>query len=340
MGLRRLDAFVKTRPDLQQKSAAGGIITLVAAAAAALLFVGQTYVYIMGRPHHSLGLSKSFSTPLHRIPRENDPPIPDAILHSRGKIPMRLHITFPYLNCDQLDVTHDGASLRSGDLDKIHGKHSLQLRKPTSSELSKLKGNTFKSSGCTVEGTLRPQIVAGILQISFSHHAWSEATALITTRRLRDKEMVPEMLKNYNISHYIHKVEFGQTFPYSTHKPLENRAHVIENDYGGIAVEQIQVKLVPTISHGIFFKEKTYQTSVVDTTIQPQTLVAHGVPYLPGLVISYDFTPLQIDHTQGRDNILVFVSSLLSIVAGAFVTVGLVTGCLVNTASEIAKKID
>ena len=36
-GLRRYDAFVKTRPDMRTKSAVGGIITLVATTAAVLV---------------------------------------------------------------------------------------------------------------------------------------------------------------------------------------------------------------------------------------------------------------------------------------------------------------
>jgi hypothetical protein len=94
------------------------------------------------------------------------------------------------------------------------------------------------------------------------------------------------------------------------------------------------------VSQGFLFEEYSYQTSVVDNIIQPQTLVAQGVQQLPGLVISYDFIPLTVHHNQGRDNFLVFLSSLISIVGGAFVTVAMLTGCLVHSAQAVAKKID
>jgi len=142
------------------------------------------------------------------------------------------------------------------------------------------------------------------------------------------------------VSHYIHKFEFGKHFDGDYSKPLEDRPHMIENAFGGIAVESIQVKLVPTISRGIFFADKSYQASVIDHTIQPQTLVSAGVQYMPGLLLTYDFTPLTVYQSGGRDNIFVFLSSLISIVAGVFVTVGLVTGCLLHSASAVAKKID
>jgi hypothetical protein len=203
------------------------------------------------------------------------------------------------------------------------------------------KSTKSVGEGCTIDGSLRPHIVAGVLTISLSRRAWSAAA---TTLQLAlgtsiDVEMKRAM-QQYNVSHYIHKIEFGKPFAHAQHKPLENVKHIIDNDFYGIAVAQTLVKLVPTVSQGFVFEENSYQTSVVDNIIQPQTLVAQGVQQLPGLVISYDFIPLTVHHNQGRDNFLVFLSSLISIVGGAFVTVAMLTGCLVHSAQAVAKKID
>jgi Endoplasmic reticulum vesicle transporter len=83
-----------------------------------------------------------------------------------------------------------------------------------------------------------------------------------------------------------------------------------------------------------------YQMSVVDITVQPSALIATGAQQLPGLTVTYDFTPLTVHHSDGRESFLVFLSSLISIVGGVFVTVGLVTGCLVHSVEAVAKKID
>lgn len=344
VGLRKLDAFAKTRPDLQQKSAVGGIITLVASTTAALLFIGQIVSYIRGTAQHSLSLSRSISAPLLPIPKEGDPNkaqgLHQALLNLHGKIPLRLHVTFLHLECKALEITLDGASLSSGDLEKIHGKHTLTLRKPTSLEMRKAGVTKFTNSGCTLDGLLRPQMVAGVLQITISTKWWQEASREIHTLRDVRPDKIAESLQKYNVSHYIHKIEFGRTFSKSAFRPLEDRAHIIDNEFGGVAIEQIQVKLVPTVSQGLLFRETSYQTSTVEHTIQPQTLVTLGVQMLPGLALSYDFAPLTVHHSEGRDNFLVFLSSLVSIVAGVFVTVGLVTGCLVHSASAVAKKID
>lgn len=340
VALRRLDAFTKTRPDLHEKSAVGGIITLVAASTAGLLFVGQILLYIMGSTQHSLKLSRSTSIPLMPVERARTNVM---IFDQAGRFPLKIHATFPHVACNKLDVTHDGASLSSGELDKVHGAHSLVLRTPTNSEMTQILGKqrtTKNSDGCTVKGTLRPHIVAGVLSITLSRQAWAAATTTLSMGLAMDTNaQMKRTLQQYNISHSV-TLEFGKSFSKASHKPLENLKHIIDNELFGIAVAQTQVKLVPTLSEGWLFREKSFQTSVVDITIQPNTLVARGVQQLPGLVVAYDFTPLTVHHSEGRDNFLVFLSSLISIVGGCFVTVGLLTGCLVHSAQAVAKKID
>ena len=80
--------------------------------------------------------------------------------------------------------------------------------------------------------------------------------------------------------------------------------------------------------------------SVVEHTVQPETMVSSGANSFPGLALSYDVIPLAVHHNEGRDNFLVFLSSLVSILGGVFVTVSLLTGCLFHSASAVAKKMD
>jgi len=207
-GFRRLDAFVKTRPDLQQKSVMGGIITLVASTTAAILFLGQIIFYVMGNnSQHSLLLSQSVSLPLLPIPKEgtdgsvHNDPITQHLLAIRGKVPLKIHVTFPHLSCQQLDVSHDGASLRNGQLEKIHGRNVIRLRPPTPAEMKKTVGGRSHSAGggCTVDGMLRLPIVAGVFSIAFSPQAWGEATRIISTLRVTgESDKIPEQLAKFN----------------------------------------------------------------------------------------------------------------------------------------------
>jgi Endoplasmic reticulum vesicle transporter/Endoplasmic Reticulum-Golgi Intermediate Compartment (ERGIC) len=357
---RRMDAFRKARVEVQQSSVVGGSITLFAAAVAALLLLGQLITYLRGTTTHSLSLSQPIPIPL--VPLEESS-LYRAATQQIGRIPLQIHITFPHVACDMLDIMHDGASLSNGDLDKVHGHHSMVLRPPTFLELKKaLPGEASTSShpGCTVIGQLRPLVVAGTVAVTFNAQAWASATAMMSMMNFQNLLDGPgealnngrppgldmndknrQMMLPFNVSHYVHKIEFGRAFPQQNHKPLEQVRHTVDNEFFGIAVVQTQVKLVPTVYvGGSTSSSPMYQSSVVDTTIQPRTLVAQGVQQLPGLVLSYDFTPLTVHHSAGRDNILVFISSLISIVSGVYVTVSLLSSCLVHSAQAVAKKID
>jgi hypothetical protein len=79
---------------------------------------------------------------------------------------------------------------------------------------------------------------------------------------------------------------------------------------------------------------------VTQHIVKPQTMAMSGANLNPGLFVTFDVTPLAVHHEERREHFLVFLSSLMSIVGGAFVTVGLVSRCLVGSASAIAKKMD
>ena len=115
---------------------------------------------------------------------------------------------------------------------------------------------------------------------------------------------------------------------------------MVENTAGGVFLANINVDLIPTRYQRFLFSQDTYQVSVTEHIVQPETLMPMGGVHLPGLAVLYDFSPLAVQHVEARDNFLVFVSSLVSIVGGVFVTVGLVTGCLLHSAAAVAKKRD
>ena len=350
--LRNVDVFVKPRADLRSKSAVGGMVTLIAASAAVLLFCAQLYVYIGGTTEQSLHLAPSRAIPMlpNSKPNQRTQAKEARLFELNGKMPVKLHITFPYLPCNYLDVQLDGAPLQRSDFDPSNRKRQVEKRTPTTAELLKagiMNAKTHKG-GCTLRTTLRVPIVAGHITISMTPSAWTEAAMSLMVRQAQglnedDEDRNSPEANRFNISHYIHSITFGTPFPLQAkgnNSPLENRAHVIKNNMGGIALESIQVKLVPTLYQGMFSSQDTYQYSVVTHTVQPETLVAHGVPLLPGLSLNYDLTPLAVHHKEGRDPFLVFLSSLVSIVGGVFVTVGLFAGCVAHSAQAVAKKMD
>jgi hypothetical protein len=267
-------------------------------------------------------------------------PFVSRMYEIKGKIPLKIHVTFPHLKCDMLEVKLDSADLTPQDFDP-KGRRKVEKRKPNPVEFKAAGFSPKHTGGCTIRALLRIPVVAGHLSISLTRHAWSGVIqGLMQRGMLSEEDRAANVNDNFNVSHYIHSIQFGTPFPLAAPSPLENRAHYIQNQMGGVALENVQIKLVPTVYKRMFSTQNTYQLSVVDHTVQPETLVAAGVPLLPGLSLGYDVTPLAVHYVEGRENIFVFMSSLVSIVGGVFVTVGMFAGCLAHSAQAVSKKVD
>jgi len=345
--LRRIDAFGKPREDLRSKSVLGGLITLVASTAAGLLFVAQVYVYLTGVTKHSLHLSESHSFPVPRL-------LHVPLNQNRQKIFLKFEVIFPHLRCWQLNVAHDNLVESNPAFARSHGYNAIQKRALSEAEYYKATGTVKSSSnplppsrlndGCTISGKYSIARVGGTFSITLTQRTWAEVTSILmmgnffSTGPDQPRRKLPQH-QTYNTTHYISYITFGHPFPLMKN-PLKNLVNVVDNDVGGIALANINVKLIPTKYQNFFGTDNTFQMSVTDHIVQPETMATQGSQFLPGMGVTYDFTPLAVHHVEYRDNILVFISSLVSIVGGVFVTVSLVTGCLVHSAAAVAKKVD
>ena len=73
--------------------------------------------------------------------------------------------------------------------------------------------------------------------------------------------------------------------------------------------------------------------------VKMSTLLMTGNLQQPGVAFSYDFLPMQIEHTESRENFFQFLASMFSVVGGVGVSVGLLSACFMN-AVGISKKMD
>jgi len=331
---------MKPRADLRSPSVAGGVITLIAGTTAAILFVAQLYLYLVGSTRHTLHLSESLSIPM--LPIHTQDPFQSRQYDMHAKIPLKLHVTFPHIKCQSLEVQLNSHPLTRSDFDPRSGETQVGWHRPEIFELKKIGLTSQHRTGCTIRTTLRVPIVSGHVTISLTKEAWNAAlNQIMIQSQFTDEEIENNPRKNdFNMTHYIHSIQFGKRFDKAAAHPLEDRYHHIQNYMGGIALENVQIKLIPTIIQGWLTTKKTYQMSVTAHAVQPETMVNQGISVIPGLAMSYDVTPIAVHHDEGRDNFIVFLSSLVSIVGGTFVTVGLFTSCLVNSAKAVGKKID
>ena len=377
--LRNVDVFVKARADIRTQSTSGGLITLVAASAAFLLFLGQVYFYVFPSQSHTLHLAESMQFPM--LAEDIVDPFQKRRYDIKGKIPLYFKITFLHTPCESLGVTFNGEAVqgqafsghsgRTTNNKKTNPTLTVKKYKPRSAELRTIFGSEhsaearkYQGRGCTLTGNMRVPIVAGNLAITMTRNAWIEALNFFMAQS-RNPEGVKDSNSDafgkgmeFNATHYIHEVRFGKKKSAAGKgltssgyvPPLEDRLRTVENDFYGIAKEEIQVKLIPTLhsNPGLLSQifgggnKPFYQMSVVEHMLQPETMMTQGSGSVPGVVLTYDVTPLavHIDELNGDGGFLGFLSSLIGIVGGCFVTVGLFAGCAVRSVEAVAKKID
>mmetsp|Transcript_14122 Transcript_14122/g.20166 ORF Transcript_14122/g.20166 Transcript_14122/m.20166 type:complete len:363 (-) Transcript_14122:255-1343(-) len=353
---RSFDAFAKPIDGVRHQTVTGGVITVLASTSAIVLFFSQIYMYLHVDTRNHFSLAESFplsfimpsmshtNNSVNRIllqaKREGSGMPADRIAElsalERSRIDVAIHITFPYIKCANMDYAHDAASLSNGKFVKMYGKRAFTKRQPNSAEWEKVIGHinfaedkaklsTSIQNACTIKGEISVPRIGGEITLSLDLDTWHKVS------RLKDKN-------GMNVNHYIHNISFGTQFPLYQN-PLSESMDTIENKYH-VGVTNIMVKLIPT-KYKRFARRSidTYQTSVTKFAIQPNTLASQNSAMTPGLSIHYDFTPLAVHHIETRENIFVFLGSLISIVGGVFVTVGLVSSCLI-TATTFGKKID
>jgi hypothetical protein len=201
--------------------------------------------------------------------------------------------------------------------------------------------------GCTLLGTLHIPRVGGTITVSVSPEAWRRAVS-ISSFGIDLQSMIsgggrggvdPFHGHLPNVTHYIHDITFGSAFPPGSN-PLIGAHHVMDNG-SGVALASVIVKLVPTSYTRPFHSVmETYQASVSRHIVQPETLANQRSTMLPGLLVTYDFTPLAVKHVEYRENWLIFLSSMIGVVGGVYVTVSAVSGMVVDSVQAVAKKLD
>mmetsp|Transcript_12890 Transcript_12890/g.30431 ORF Transcript_12890/g.30431 Transcript_12890/m.30431 type:complete len:373 (-) Transcript_12890:207-1325(-) len=369
--LRNVDVFVKPRADVRTQSASGGIINLLAASVAFFLFLGQVYLSIFPDQSHSLHLSESMQFPM--LAEDVVDPFQKRLYDIKGKFSLYFKVTFLHISCENLDVTFNGEPVRGDNFagypkSSDNGKRrTIQKYKPRTVDRRKIFGSEHSAEaklhegrGCTLVGNMKVPIVAGHLAITMTPGAWMEALNFIMTRS-RSSQKSPEQpvkyVKEVNATHFVHDVRFGKRGTVSKGltssgyvPPLEDRMRSVDNEFFGVVKDEIGVKLIPTIhaSPGIFDRifgnggRPYYQMSVVEHMIQPETMIRQKGSSMPGIVVNYDVTPLAVHINEINEDggFFGFLSSLIAIVGGCFVTVGLFGRCAVGSVEAISKKVD
>jgi hypothetical protein len=180
-----------------------------------------------------------------------------------------------------------------------------------------LKSQFNDKGGCRIYGVLELNKASGHFLIA-PHKHLEEAG---TTGLFDILELISFTFSQFNISHSINSLSFGDTFP-GIKSPLDGQVRVIEDTHG---MHQYYVKIVPTV----------YKTVSGQSIVSNQYAVTEHLRHLspgsgrgfPGLYFYYEISPIQATFEERRGSkggFVRFLTNVCAIVGGSFTVMGLV----------------
>jgi len=339
---------------VRNRTLAGGVITIIASGVAAVLFLAELYMYLrVDVVHHLTVDSRPKSKSSFNKKNGQMSEKARARLKNIGKVKVAVKLTFPHLDCSLLELVYygnGGWGYTSEEIENIHELKSRLVKSPTNSRDAAEAGmGTTSGQGCTIQGSLYVEKVSGSFGVQLGSITWRSMSDLFLIDNMSlmmGEQLGPNNRKKkhivdvkHNSSHYIHYMDFGNNFPH-TPNPLRKMRTVYDDNDIPLGLSVYYVKLVPTrYKKSLSAARDTIQVSMAEHNVRGVVLAMTRSSQTPGISVSYDFSPLEVHHTEQREGILSFIASLTSIVGGVFVTVSLVSRFLVG-AVNAAKKLD
>jgi hypothetical protein len=185
--------------------------------------------------------------------------------------------------------------------------------------------NVEPGEGCRVTGTMNVNKVAGNIHIAHGESIVRDGRHI--------HQFLPQDAPNFNISHTIHKLSFGDAYPYMPENPLDKHIRMIPTD-GSTGLFQYFIKVIPTIytSSASYYTTKTNQYTVTEKfrpLMLPQ-LNQPGQPMkmqqavLPGIFFIYDVSPFMIEVQHEYTPFFHFFTKACAIVGGVFSVMGFI----------------
>jgi hypothetical protein len=273
----------------------------------------------------------------------------------KNQIDLFIHMTFPNHKCEFVAYYNNGQSESDNKFfrgAKFHKSppteydYALATNQSTSGKSKKLVSkDPGARNACTIRGTMTVPKMEGDFGIRLNPTQWTNALSLLQQNsqsvQLRPMSFATALGKSNveDTSFYIHDIQFGKPVP-NVDNPLRNK-HVKISDFSTVGLAAFNVKMIPTqYSRPARRVQELIQVSVSEYSIPAPILATTNPPKVPGFWMHYDVSPISVVHSESRENLAIFLSDVISIVGGVFVTVGLVSACLVHSASAVTKKMD
>jgi hypothetical protein len=192
------------------------------------------------------------------------------------------------------------------------------------------------TEGCRLSGHLQVNKVAGNFHIAMGETHQRGAGHI--------HQFNPSAIGNYNVTHTIHALSFGDPFP-GQHNPLDGTLKAPEE---GSAVYMYYIKVIPTqyqstsgLPPGVDASAlsgagggalSTFQYSV-SSQMRPAVIKGVRQNVLPGLFFVYEMAPYLVTVTEARGSFLHFLTGLCAILGGV-ITMARLTDTLLHVGTS------
>lgn len=139
---------------------------------------------------------------------------------------------------------------------------------------------------------------------------------------------------HYNLTHVINHLSFGENYPGQVN-PLDG--HYVYAEQSEMAF-QYYIKIVPTTY--IKLNSTLLKTNQFSITKHQKQLSSEGESSLPGIFISYEFSPMMVKYVEKRRSFFHFLTSVCAIIGGVFTVAGLVDSFIYHGGRALQRKID
>ncbi|KZV22757.1 endoplasmic reticulum-Golgi intermediate compartment protein 3-like [Dorcoceras hygrometricum] len=181
-----------------------------------------------------------------------------------------------------------------------------------------------QGEGCNIHGSLEVNKVAG------NFHFAPGKSFHQTNFQLLD--LLAFQTENYNISHKINKLTFGDSIP-GIVNPLDGVHWQQETPSG---VYQYFIKVVPTIHTNI--RGHTIQSNQFSVTEHFKNTETEMTRSAPGVFFFYDLSPIKVTFTEVHTSFLHFLTHICAIMGGVFTVAGIVDSFIYHGQKALRKK--
>ncbi|XP_073143213.1 uncharacterized protein [Henckelia pumila] len=181
-----------------------------------------------------------------------------------------------------------------------------------------------QGEGCNIHGSLEVNKVAGNFHFAPGKSFHQSNFQLL--------DLLTFQTENYNISHTINKLTFGDSIP-GIVNPLDGVQWLQETPNG---VYQYFIKVVPTIHTNI--RGHTIQSNQFSVTEHFKNSEMELTRSAPGVFFFYDLSPIKVTFTEEHTSFLHFLTHICAIMGGVFTVAGIVDSFIYHGQKALRKK--